>query len=239
MYIVCKNEVKKLSKIIAIGGGNIAEGDTLAIDEYIVQSANKNNPKLLFLPTACEDNLDYINNVKIVFEDLGCQVNSLCLVSTMLSNKKIEEEIFSSDIIYVGGGDTAVMLKTWETYGIDKMLKAAYKKGIILSGLSAGAICWFKGGYSNPNEDDSHTLPNVFIEGLGLIPYIVCPHYENDYCKRFDIEIEDMPYPGLALESSTAIVFDGKKIESIRSNYKRNVYLVMNNQKTKTKIRDL
>ncbi len=130
MYIVCKNEVKKLSKIIAIGGGNIAEGDTLAIDEYIVQSANKNNPKLLFLPTACEDNLDYINNVKIVFEDLGCQVNSLCLISSMLSNKKIEQEIFSSDIIYVGGGDTASMLKTWKTYGIDKMLIAAYKKGI-------------------------------------------------------------------------------------------------------------
>ncbi|MFA6796332.1 MAG: peptidase E [Bacilli bacterium] len=225
-----------MSKIIAIGGGNIAEGDTLAIDEYIVQSAHKENPKLLFLPTACEDNCEYISNVKIVFEDLGCTVTPLCLVSTMLSKKKIEEAVFSSDIIYVGGGDTKLMLKTWKTYGVDKMLIDAYQRGIVLAGLSAGAICWFKGGYSSPGIGEENQ-PNTFVEGLGLIPYIVCPHYENERRKKFDFELEAMPYPGIALESSTAFVYDGEKYECIRTDYKRNIYKIFNNKKQRLKIR--
>lgn len=228
-----------MSKIIAIGGGNIAEGETLAIDEYIVQSAKKENPKLLFLPTACEDNFEYINNVKLVFEDLGCRVDSLCLISTMMSKKKIAEKIFSADIIYVGGGDTSNMLKTWETYDVDEMLIEAYKSGAVLAGLSAGAISWFKGGYSNPNKDNENLLPNIFVRGLGLIPYIVCPHYENKCRKRFDVEIEDMPYPGLALESSTAIVFDGDRIDCIRTNSERNIYVIVDNKREKLKIRDI
>ena len=70
--------------------------------------------------------------------------------------EKIEEQIFNTDIIYVGGGNTRFMLEKWRELGVDKLLIEAYNKGIVCSGLSAGSYCWFKCNYD-------------LIEGLGLI----------------------------------------------------------------------
>ena len=47
------------------------------------------------------------------------------------------------DILYVGGGATAAMLAHWQKTGIAKALIAAANASLILSGVSAGAICWF------------------------------------------------------------------------------------------------
>lgn len=65
-------------KIVTIGGGKIKTGETHIIDKYIVDIANKNNPKLLFIPTASYDSEGYIDMVKVVYSKLGCTVDSLC-----------------------------------------------------------------------------------------------------------------------------------------------------------------
>ena len=129
--------------IIAIGGGELSTGQTLKIDKFIVSAAQKSNPKLLFIPTASLDSLGYIESVKKTYEGLGCRVEALCLVTSEYRKNEIRNLIFDSDIIYVGGGNTLFMMETWKKYQVDRYLTEAYRKCLVLSGLSAGAIVGF------------------------------------------------------------------------------------------------
>jgi len=76
----------------------------------------------------------------------------------------------SSDIVYVGGGNTLLMMRIWRRFGLDKVLKGAYEAGIVLAGISAGSICWFDSGHS-----DSMSFYNprnwkyINVKGLGLM----------------------------------------------------------------------
>jgi len=54
---------KSVKKIVAIGGGEIRDSETLAIDKEIIRLTQKKHPKLLFIPTASSDNEDYYNGV--------------------------------------------------------------------------------------------------------------------------------------------------------------------------------
>ena len=138
-----------MGRIVAIGGGEIRDGETLNIDKFIVSLSGKEKPSLLFIPTASHDVEGYIETVKKVYGELGCDVKILCLTKENIEEDDIRDIILKSDIIYVGGGNTEYMMKIWEKYSVDKYLKEAYKKNIVLSGLSAGSLCWFKAGFDD------------------------------------------------------------------------------------------
>ena len=138
-----------MGKIVAIGGGEIGRSgypvETTEIDQEIIRLSGKSKPRMLFIPTASSDSESYYNVVKNHFgTSLSCKVDVLYLLVNKPSRKEIEEKILSSDIIYVGGGNTLKMMKLWRKLGVDRLLKAAYDKGTVLCGLSAGAICWFE-----------------------------------------------------------------------------------------------
>src|SRR3989338_3503001 len=140
-----------MGKIIAIGGGEIGRPgypvETTKIDREIIRLTGKKSPKLLFLPTASSDDSGYAKVVEKHFgKRLGCRVDVLYLIGTKTAAREIEKRVLQSDIIYVGGGNTLKMLKIWRKRGVDRALEKAYKKGIVLSGVSAGSICWFDSG---------------------------------------------------------------------------------------------
>jgi dipeptidase E len=136
--------------LIPIGGGEIRQLKTLAIDKKIVALSNKKHPRLLFIPTASSDSENYVQAIEKVYgKKLGCKVETLLLIKEKPTKQQIEEKIQQAHIIYVGGGNTLKMMKIWRKLGIDQMLRAAYKKGTILTGISAGAICWFEYGHSD------------------------------------------------------------------------------------------
>ena len=74
---------------------------------------------------------------------LGCHIDVLYLAKSKASGQEIRKNILGSDIIYVGGGNTLKMMNLWRKLGIEKILKEAAEKGIVLAGVSAGAVCWF------------------------------------------------------------------------------------------------
>lgn len=197
-----------MGRIIAIGGGELRSGDTLGIDKIIVDAANKDIPKLLFIPTASNDAEGYIDGIKAAFGDgLGCVVTALRLVESPPSNSEIRELIVSADIIYVGGGNTKMMMEVWRQHSVDNYLKEAYEKGVILSGLSAGSICWFEYGHSDSDTLASGEIqPYSLVEGMGLIPIINCPHYnEEGRADDFSVKVMESRVIGLALDNYTAI----------------------------------
>ena len=121
-----------MGKIIAVGGGVFwkskdAEPETTLIDKEIVFQTWKKNPKFLFIPTANYDSVEYYDVIKKHFTGLWCSCDVLYLTRDKLTKKQIEDKIFSSDIVYVGGGNTLRMMNIWKKLGVDDILKKAYK----------------------------------------------------------------------------------------------------------------
>jgi dipeptidase E len=220
--------------IVAIGGGNIRTRATTPIDREIIRLSRKGNPRLLFLPTASSDSEEYWKHVQEYFGGfLKCRTDVLFLIKEHPSREEIRKKILSADIIYVGGGNTLLMVRLWRRLGVDRLLRAAYEKGTVLSGISAGSICWFDSGHS-----DSMSFYNprkwkyINVRGLGCIQGIHCPHYNGVSLgvprrKDFREMIRKTGGLGIAIENRCALVFiDGQVSRVIRARRTARAYRV-------------
>jgi dipeptidase E len=162
-------------QIIAMGGGGFSDQpDNLLLDEYILLQANKPKPKVMFLPTAGGDHEDYIAKFYRSYKRLNCIPTHLSLSKKTIPFKKLEKLVLSQDVIFVGGGSPRFLMQVWRKCGMDKIIRKAWKQGIILSGMSAGAICWYEDGFKNPKDDIwLRILCMGFLEGS------FCPHYDK------------------------------------------------------------
>lgn len=201
-----------MGKIIALGGGEIGRPgykvETTKIDKEMIKLTAKKHPKLLFIPTASSDSEGYVEVVRKHFgKRLGCKVDVLYLIKDKPSKKEIENKILSADIIYVGGGNTLKMMMLWRKLGVDKVLEKAYRKGIVLTGLSAGSICWFKYGNSDSRKFTSNSKKLIRVKGLGFINALHCPHYDVEVHRQRDVKRMMKTTPGvcIALDNCCAI----------------------------------
>ena len=222
-----------MKKIVAMGGGEIGRlgfpVETTPIDKEIMNLTGKKNPKLLFVPTASVDSESYYETVKKHFgENLGCKTDVLYLINKNLSKKEISKKVFGSDIIYVGGGNTLNMMKVWRKTGVDKILKQAYEKGIVLSGLSAGSICWFRWGSSDSRKSINSKADLIKVSGLGLINALHCPHYNFEKDRKPDLKkmTRKTPCVAIAIDNCCAIEVIDDKYRIISSKSSANAYKV-------------
>lgn len=198
-------------RIVAIGGGRVrtATPQTIGIDREIVRLAGRRRPRLLFLPTASLDAADYCEAIIRHFGGtLGCRVDTLLLYRDRPGPRGRAARIAAADVIYVGGGNTLRMMRLWRRLGVDRLLEEARRRGAVLAGLSAGAICWFRAGnsdarkFSNPGD---RTL--VRVRGLNFVDAMVCPHYDSEHHRRPALKAMMRTTPGvaIALEDCVAI----------------------------------
>jgi dipeptidase E len=171
-----------MGKIVAISGGELADLETFKIDKEIVELTGKEHPNALFVPTASSDDVNYCKVFKDIYGDkLGCNVNILFLIKERMTTQQIRDKILSTDLIYVGGGNTLKMMRLWRRLGVDRILKAAYNNGIVLSGISAGSICWFKCGHSDSLRFyNPENWKYIMVTGMGLLRAINCIHYDGE-----------------------------------------------------------
>ncbi|MDD3225351.1 MAG: peptidase E [Clostridium sp.] len=215
-----------MGKIVAIGGGELMLNETLPIDRCIVGFSEVPNPKLLFIPTASNDSYRYIETMKKIYgEQLGCEIDTLLLVDSDIDETEIRQKILAANIIYVGGGNTVTMMEIWRKRNVDRYLKEAYKNNIVLSGISAGSICWFLKGYSDNNYD---VWDYTQALGIGLIAAIHCPHYNESGREGFDKMMEAEDIPGVAIENNCAIVIKDNMYKIVKFNNNSKAYLLKN-----------
>ena len=159
--------------IVAIGGGGFGRAlGPLEIEKYIISLINKNRPKICFIPTASGDSSLYKLNFYRAFSKLDCITSHIDFFSR---TENLEEKVLTQDIIYVGGGNTKSMLAVWKEWNLPNILQNAYEKGIVMSGVSAGAICWFDKGIT-----DSYAEELAIIDCLGIVEGIACPHFDEE-----------------------------------------------------------
>ncbi len=214
-----------MKKIVTIGGGS--HKGNHHINKEIVKLTGKKKPKLLFIPTASSDEPAYVEVIEKTFRALGCTVKNLLLLSKEYSKKELSEIIMEADIIYVGGGNTLMMMGKWKRLGVDKLLKKAWQKGAVLCGTSAGSICWYESGHSdstyyyNPKKWDY-----IRVRCLNFLPFIHCPHYDSQTGskkRKNDFKRMMKKYPG-----QIAIACD----ENVAVEYLDDKFRVLSNQKT-------
>jgi len=174
-----------MKTIIAIGGDEIGELQkdgtvkpvaTESVHQEIIARTGKVNPRALYIPTAKDDSESYIAAFQRYYKKLGCgEVDVLRLIREKPTKKEIESKILTADIIYVNGGNTFRMMEIWKEHGIDNLLRKAYKKGAVMAGHSAGAICWFDYG-----DSDSFGKNKAYrVTALGIKNAVLCPHYDT------------------------------------------------------------
>ena len=114
----------------------------------------------------------YKLNFYRAFSKLDCITSHIDFFSR---TEDLEEIVLTQDIIYVGGGNTKSMLAVWKEWNLHIILQNAYEKGIVMSGVSAGAICWFDKGIT-----DSFANKLNILDCLGIVNDIACPHFDEE-----------------------------------------------------------
>lgn len=220
-------------KIVAIGGGEIGRPgypvETTKIDKEIISLTGKKSPKVLFIPTASSDSELYFEVVKKHFgKRLGCKVDVLYLIKEKLSKKQIEEKVFDSDIVYVGGGNTAKLMKVWRKNGLDKILKKAGDKGIVLAGVSAGSICWFKHGLSDSRKFNNLKAGMIKVSSLGFINALHSPHYDFEPHRKEELKkmMKKTSGVAIAIENCCSLEIINDQYKIIDSKKTANAYKV-------------
>ena len=116
-------------------------------------------------------------------------------------------------MIYVGGGNTKSLIGVWREWGLPDVLREAWAAGVVLAGVSAGAVCWFEQGLS-----DSFAGELRRIQCLGFLAGSCCPHYDGEAERRptyHELLRTGAILPGLAIDDGAAVHFVGDEIHRV------------------------
>lgn len=201
-------------QIVAMGGGGWGmEPDNPLLDWYIYKLSRKAEPRICFLPTASGDSEEYIARFYQDFVPKPAHLSHLSLFKPPTAD--LETFVLSQDIIYVGGGNTKNLIALWKEWHLDKILRTAWEKGIILCGLSAGSICWFAEGIT-----DSIPGKLTVLKCLGLLSGSNCPHYDGETERRpayHQLLSQGSISEGYAADDGVALHFIGDRLTNIIS----------------------
>ncbi|GGS99916.1 peptidase E [Planobispora rosea] len=173
------------SHILAIGGGSFRPSARYGFIEaspllrYGLDLTGQDRPRLGLLATATGDDADWLLKMYGAFRDWDVEVSHLT-VFPMPNVADPREWILSQDMIYVSGGSVANLAALWRLHGLDEAFEEAWRAGVVLSGQSAGALCWHVGG----NTDSFGPRLRPWSEGLALLPYSCGVHYNSDPQRR-------------------------------------------------------
>lgn len=216
------NTEKEKEEIIFSYGGEINK----PFIKYVVKLTNKPKPKICFIPTASLDNPYVIIHWYQLCHDLSVELYTLfSSPNSYYSPESYDEILAKMDAIIVGGGNTLNMMAIWKVQGIDSALFRCLKKGTVLAGGSAGAICLFENGIS-----DSRPKSLSLVDGLSFLKYSTCPHYNNEKGRKElydEMILNKKMRPGFACDDDSGVLFiNGKFIKSVSLNNNSNSYYI-------------
>ena len=212
--------------VIAIGGGMLMpEGHVPLHLDYVLRLTGKREPRICVLNTAAGDDPRWAMLMYDRFAGHPARVSHLALFP-MPNVADPADLLLSQDAIFVGGGSVANMLAVWRVHGLDVIMRKAWHDGVVLSGSSAGGICWFEGG----TTDSFGIKLRAFTDGLAMLPGSFCPHYHSEAERRplYQRLVADGALPGgIACDDGTAAHFTDETLtEQVSDRPAANAYRV-------------
>jgi dipeptidase E len=166
-------------QIVVIGGGTFLTGDRdPRLDAFTLALTGKPRPQICYLGTAGGDSERGLHAFYRAMSGLECRPTELTFFERAVED--LEGFVAEQDVFWVGGGSTANLLAIWRLHGFDVLLRAAYERGAVLCGVSAGMNCWFESSTTDSFGPTLGPLP----DGLGFLPGSACPHYDGEPERR-------------------------------------------------------
>jgi peptidase E len=190
-------------QIVAFGGGGFSmDRQNPLLDDYVLSLTGTLRPRVCFLPSASGDADHYVVRFYKEFADRA-DASHITLFRREGGPRDLRAHLLSQDLIYVGGGSLVSLLGVWRAHGVDVILREAWTRGVVLCGLSAGALCWFDRAltayYGKPEP----------VGGLGFLPWSFTAHFDSEPERReeFHRRIEGGMQRGFAADDGAALHF--------------------------------
>jgi dipeptidase E len=185
------------------------------IDRYVLRLTGQEKPRICFIGTPSGDLPEHVSKFYAAFDASICtrshvaffrpkEVGSLDLFS--LHNTLLEQ-----DVIYVGPGNTRAALAVWRNWGVDQVLKQAYSNGVLMCGMSAGAMCWFEQCLTDSYWQASYQP----LRGMGLLAGACGVHHQTNAARqeRMEAAIQARAISSaIAIDDFAAVLFESGSI---------------------------
>ncbi|MSP38168.1 MAG: peptidase E [Deltaproteobacteria bacterium] len=202
---------EKAKQIIPIGGGGFyRDAENLELEKYVIRQSGAQHARVCFIPTASGEPDHYVASFYSAFLKLGCQPSVLTFFKR---TPDLRSFLLNQDVIYVGGGNTKSLIAVWRDWGVIEILREAWESGIVLTGVSAGAICWFEQGLTDSFSDGLCTL-----DCMGFLPGSCCPHFDGEAQRRpafHKLLAAGDIAAGVAIEDWTGVHYIGGEIHKV------------------------
>jgi cyanophycinase-like exopeptidase len=144
------------------------------------RSTGKDEPLALYVGAASRDDLQFGSALSRILEAAGAHK---VLWPKLTRGKKHSDEarvaLAEADLVFVGGGDVEAGIDALRDADLVAPLHAAANRGVVLAGMSAGAIMlgerWIRWPHAGAGDNEAETY-----ECLGLVPCTVDTHGEGD-----------------------------------------------------------
>ena len=167
-------------------------------------------PKVCFLGTTCGDSPALVRDFYAAAQARGFHGSHLQLF-TMPNVEDITAHLLEQDVVWVWGGSVAGLLAMWRLHGVDEAMRTAWEAGVVLTGVSAGSICWHVGG----TTDSFGPQLRPITDGLGLLPFSNGVHYDSEEQRRplFQSLVADGTLPtGYATDDGAGVLYQGTEM---------------------------
>jgi dipeptidase E len=197
-------------RILTLGGHEFsARPPDRAVCELLLRLAGERGgerPRICILPTASGDTSEQIASFYTAFGERSCEPSDVSLFRLGRRPMALRDHLLSQDLVYVGGGSLVNLLAVWEAHDIASILSLAWRRGIVLAGQSAGAMCWFEAGITK-----SSGKPRA-AAGLAMLSGSLCVHYNNEPERRaayLEAVAAGMP-SGYGLDDYAGLLWEGE-----------------------------
>ena len=197
--------------IVAMGGLSWEEEERRRLEDYWLALTGADRPRVLVVPTAAGEDPEM---TLTLFGQLTDRAELSYLSFYPWPPGDLHELTLRQEAIYVTGGNTANALAIWRRHGFDEILREAWEAGIVLTGWSAGMICWFEASVT----DSFGPQLEGMRDGLGFLPGSACPHYDGEGERRpvYTRLVREEGFPaGLAADDCVALRFDGTELAEV------------------------
>ena len=185
------------------------------IDELLRQLTRTDTPRICFIPTPSGDLPEHIEKFYKAYSSPRCAPSHLAFFRKPAAGavplNAFEDHLLAQDAIFVGGGNTKSALGTWREWGLDQALSRAYSSGVLLAGMSAGAMCWFDAGLTDSFWGAGYRP----LQCLGLLRGGCGVHYHSDPARkeRLFAAIEAGVIPSsVAIDDFAAILYEDEQV---------------------------
>src|SRR3954470_10320193 len=172
---------RRAMRIVGLGGGGSTPVQVRKLQRYVLGTVSKQRPKerprICYVPTAVGDATEFIARFYENYAGLG-ELSHLKFFPYPPDD--LRELVLGQDVLVVSGGNTANLLAIWRVHGFDAIVREAWEQGVVLTGGSAGMICWYEASVTDSFGPQLEGLRNV----LGFLAGSACPHYDGEELRR-------------------------------------------------------